>query len=182
MVAEMVCLGRVDCKVLGFRAEVLQQTPFESDATMVATPPSPKRLSLLPPEDEEIVQQAMEEFAPLETPHFEILLDQRPPLIRPALNADGEPARPAVELPFTLHAGQYGRLLLAPVTHRPELTVWSLYVVWEFKGRRQESLYGEFQVTGYTGWMTFVPHGEPSPTPVSQVAYDHWDLQYTVDG
>jgi hypothetical protein len=69
-------------------------------------------------------------------------------------------------------------VFLAPVTHSPDLMVWSLYVIWEFEGKRQESLYGTFQVTGYTGWMTFVPHGEPSPTPVSQVAYDHWDIQY----
>ena len=178
IVAEMVCFGKIDLMILGFRAEVIQQTSFQSDGTMIAMPPTPNRLSFLPPEEEELVQKAMKKFVPLEIPHFEILLDKYPPIIRPALKADGLPARPTPQLPFTLHPGEQRRFLLAPVTHSPELTVWSLYVIWEFEGKHQESPYGTFQVTGYTGWMEFSPHAEPRPLPASKAAYDHWDVQY----
>lgn len=178
MVAEMVCRGDIDFRILGFRAEVIQQTPFQSDGTQVAMPPNPNGISFLPPDEEEIVQRATEEFIPLEIPHFEILLDQHPPVIRPALKADGRPARPTPEFPFTLHPGEYRTFFLAPVTHSQDLMVWSMYAIWEFEGKRQESLYGTFQVTGDTGWRTFAPGGEPSPTSVSQVAYDHWDIQH----
>lgn len=176
--AEMVCRGKIDFKILGFRAEVIRQTSFQSDGTSIALPPTPNRLSFLPPEEEELVQKAMQAFTPLHIPHFEILLDKHPPIIRPALKADGLPARPTPQLPFTLHPDEHRSFFLAPVTHSPDLTVWSLYVIWEFKGKRQESPYGTFQVTGNTGWTTFTPQGEPSPTAVNQVAYDHWDIQY----
>lgn len=178
MVVEMVCLGKIDCRILGFRAEVIQQTSFQSEGTMIALPPNHNRISFLSPDEEELLQKAMEEFIPLEIPHFEILLDKHPPIIRPALKADGQPARPTPQLPFTLYTGEYRSFFLAPVTHSPDLMVWSLYVIWEFEGKRQESQYDTFQVTGYTGWSTLIPHGEPSPIAVNQVAYDHWDIQY----
>jgi hypothetical protein len=109
MVAEMVCRGNIDFRILGFRAEVMQQTPFQSDVTQIAMPPNPNRVSFLPPDEEEIVRKSMEEFIPLEIPHFEILLDKHPPIIRPALKADGQPAPyPAVPLHFTCRR-IYGR-------------------------------------------------------------------------
>lgn len=178
MVAEMTCLGKIDIRILGFRAEVIQQISFQSDGIMIALPPNLNMTSLLPPDEEELVRKAMEEFIPLEIPHFEILLDKHPPIIRPALKADGRPARPTPQLPFTLHPGEYRSFFLAPVTHSPDLTAWSLHAIWEFEGKRQESPYGTFQVTGDTGWTTFIPYGEPSPTPVNKAAYDHWDIQY----
>jgi len=179
MIAEMVCLGEFDYKIVGFRAEVIRQTSFQSDGTVIAMPPTPHRLSLLPPEEEELARKAMESFIPLEIPHFEILLDKHPPIIRPALKAVGLPARPTPQLPFTLHPDEYRSFYLAPVTHSSDLTVWSLYVMWECEGKRQESPYGTFQVTGQTGWTLLTPKGEPRPAPVGQVvAPDHWDIQY----
>jgi hypothetical protein len=177
MFAEMVCRGNIDFKILGFRAEVIQQTSFRSDGTMIASLPNPNRLSFLPPEEDELVRKAEEAFIPLEIPHFEILLDKHPPIIRPALKADGLPARPTPQIPFTLHPNEYRSFFLAPVTHNPDLTVWSLDVIWEFERELQESPYGTFQVTGDTGWRTFIPYGEPSSTPVNKVV-DHWDIQY----
>lgn len=177
MFAEMVCRGNIDFKILGFRAEVIRRTSLQSDGTMLAMPPNPNTL-ILSPDLEEPTRKAMEAFIPLEIPHFEILLDKHPPIIRPALKADGLPARPTPQLPFTLHPNEYRSFFLAPVTHSPDLTVWSLYVIWEFEGKRQESVYDTFQVTGYTGWRTSYPQDGSSPTPVNKVAYDHWDIQY----
>jgi hypothetical protein len=169
MVAEMVCHGKVDYKIVGFRAEVRRQTSFQSDGIMIKSSPKPYASVRYP---------GLEEATRFEIPQFEILLDKHPPLIRPALQADGLPARPTPQLPFTLHPSEYRRFFLAPVTHTPDLIVWSLYVTWEFEGKRSESPYGTFQVTGYTGWRTFTAQAEPSPTPVNQVADDHWDIQY----
>jgi hypothetical protein len=177
MFAEMVCRGNIDFKILGFRAEVIQQTSFQSNGTMMARPPNPNRLSFLSPEEDELVRKAEETFIPLEIPHFEILLDKHPPIIRPALKADGLPARPTPQIPFTLHPNEYRSFFLAPVTHSPDLTVWSLYVIREFEGKLQESLYGTFPVTGDTGWMEFSPHAEPRPALANEVV-DHWDIQY----
>ena len=115
----------------------------------------------------------MQAFIPLELPHFEILLDKHPPIIRPALKADGLPACSTPQLPFTLHPGEHRRFLLAPVTHSPELTMWSLHVIWEFEGKRQKSPYGIFQVTGYTGFMAYSPHAEPRPLSANEIT-DHW--------
>jgi hypothetical protein len=170
MVAEMVCHGKVDYQIVGFRAEVRQQTSFQSDGIMIKSSPKPYTSIRYP--------DGLEEATRFEIPQFEILLDKHPPLIRPALQADGLPARPTPQLPFTLPPGEYRRFFLAPVTHTPDLIVWSLYVMWEFEGERRESPYGTFQVTGYTGWRTFTAQAEPSPTPVNQVADDHWDIQY----
>jgi hypothetical protein len=177
LVAEMFCYGNVDLMILGFKAEIIRQTTLQSDGVMISMPPTPNRLSFLPPEEEELAQKAMKEFIPLETPHFEILLDEHPPIIRPALKADGLPARPTPQFPSTLHPNEYRKFLLAPVTHSPDLTVWSLFVIWEIEGKRQEAQYGAFQVTGNTGFKTFHPHGGSSPTPVNQVV-DHWETQY----
>jgi hypothetical protein len=155
IVAEMVCLDKIDYRILGFRAEVIRQTSFQSDGTMIGGKPS------------------------LEIPHFEILLDKHPPIIRPALKADGQPARPTPQLPFTLHPNEYRKFFLAPVTHSPDLTVWSLYDIWEIEGERHETPCGTFQVTGYTGWKIFHAQGGSSPAPVGQaIAHEHWDIKY----
>lgn len=179
LVAEMFGLGKIDLKIVGFKAEVLRQTSFQSDGTLIQVSPQSNGISLLPPEEAAALQKAREAFTPLEIPHFEILLDKRPPIVRPALKADGQPARPTPPLPFTLHHREYRSFFLAPVTHSPDLTVWSLYAIWEIEGKRVESPYGTFQVTGYTGWWIYSQDGRrPAPVGQSAIADGHWDSQY----
>lgn len=112
---------------------------------------------------------------PLEIPHFEILLDKNPPIVRPALNADGLPARSVPQLPFTLHPNERRSFFLAPVTHSRDLKEWVLYLIWEFEGKSLESPYKIFQVTGETGMITFNPDGTIMP----HLPKDHWDTQYS---
>ena len=57
IVAEMVCRGKIDFKILGLRAEVIQQTSFQSDSITKAIPPTPNVLFGLPPEEEERVEK-----------------------------------------------------------------------------------------------------------------------------
>src|SRR5439155_26759206 len=67
MCVEIVCQRNFDFKILGFRAEVIQQTSFQSDGTLLAMPPNPKmpRISFLSPEEDELVKKAEEAFIPL---------------------------------------------------------------------------------------------------------------------
>lgn len=170
VVAEMVCHGKVDYKILGFRAEVRQQTSFQSDGTMIKSSPKPYSSVRYP--------DGLGEATRLEIPHFEILLDRRPPLVRPALKADGLPARPTPQFPFTLHSGEYRSFFLAPVTHNPDKTAWSLYVIWEVEGKRGEAQYGTYLVTGDTGWKVFDSQGARPASVRETPAHDHWDIQY----
>ncbi|HEX5441566.1 MAG TPA: hypothetical protein VFW76_11830 [Ktedonobacterales bacterium] len=157
IVAEFACPGKDDVAILGFRADISQRTKLEQSGVMIHTSPE------------------------LEPPQLEILLDENPPVIRPALKADGQPARALAPFPFTLHSGEQVKYFLAPITQNPDLTAWSLYVRWQVRGEQNETLCGTFQTTGDTGFQTFSPGGkEPEPTPANMVNAGHWVVQYNV--
>ena len=155
VIVEFACLGKDDVTILGFRADVSQRTKMEPSGVMLHQSPE------------------------LEPPQLEILLDENPPVIRPALKADGQPARALAPFPFTLHAGEQAKYFLAPVTRNPDLAAWSLYVRWQVRGEQNETTCGSLQVTGNTGFKTFSPGGkEPEPTPANMVDPGHWVVQY----
>lgn len=157
IIVEFACPGKDDVAILGFHAKVSQRTKLESSGVMLHQSPE------------------------LEPPQLEILLDENPPVIRPALKADGQPARALAPFPFTLHSGEQVKYFLAPVTHNPDLTAWSLYVRWQVHGEQNESLCGTLQTTGNTGFKTFSPGGkEPEPSPANMVDPGHWVVQYNL--
>jgi hypothetical protein len=157
VIVESACLGKDDVTILGFRANVSQRTKMEPSGVMLHKSPE------------------------LESPQLEILLDENPPVIRPALKADGQPARALAPFPFTLHAGEQVKYFLAPVTQNPDLTAWSLYVRWQVRGEQNESLCGSLQTTGNTGFNTFSPGGKgPEPSPANMVDPGHWVTQHNV--
>jgi hypothetical protein len=170
LLVELVACGMDTVVVEGVRAEIVSvdEVTFDGVAQTMSRMPD---LNLAPPDADDMLRRSVRDYRPLAPPHLEVLLDQRPPLVRPARGSTQEP----VAFPVSLGPEEGLSLFVAPVTGDSRVTSWNLIVDYRAGDRRGSSIEWPQSVTGDVGFRTFSPDGTaPEPTPVSVLAPDHW--------
>ncbi|MGP3947867.1 SseB family protein [Streptomyces sp. 7N604] len=151
----------------GVRAEVTACRDVEFDGTQVTRSSQPDLI--LSDDLLAAARQDPGEYRPLDPPHFEALLDEQSPVVRPAL---GSP-QPTPEFPLTLHPRCFGAFYVAPVTEDRRRVEWNLVIDFTLDGIH-DTLSVPLSVTGATGLVAARPDGSDCPTPVQDFAPDHW--------
>lgn len=168
---ELAATGQEDVLLHALRAEVLRRSPLGPAG--VAMVPQPGPAISFADDLAEARRRGLENYRPLEVPHVEVFLDETPPLVRQALRAGGEPARPEFALPLRVAAGTTERIVLAPITDDRGRVDWRLTADVSCGTFRTA---GEWALlaTAETTMRTFHPGGtEPDVTPVHELA-PHW--------
>jgi hypothetical protein len=159
----------------GLRAEVTERAPLEYDG--VATVPQPGPAGSAADDLAEARRRGLEKYRPLQVPHLEILLDTEPPTIRPALNADGTPARECPPFPLLLQKGTHLKLILAPLTDDRRHVFWRLLIDVEWEGNLKATS-RDLHITAETTYRIFYPDGrEPESVPAHELA-PHWHTAF----
>jgi hypothetical protein len=110
---------------------------------------------------------------PSAEPHFEIFLDERPPLIRQAIGMGDVLIHPETTLPFSIEPGNSRSLILVPLTNSDGLMIWQL-VIEISTPKGQSTLIGKMYITGDSGWVAYDQQGRESvPAPMA----NHWPLR-----
>lgn len=168
LLVELVACGMDTVVVDGIRAEIISVDEVTLDGVAKTMPRMPD-LNLAPDADD-MIRRSVRHYRPLDPPHLEVLLDQRPPAVRPARGSTQEP----VVFPVSLPPEEALPLFVAPVTGDPRVTSWNLIVDYRVGERRGAIEWPQF-VTGDVGFRTFSPGGTSAePTSISVLAPDHW--------
>lgn len=167
VMVELVAPGLDTVAVTGIGAEVTTTTDVDFDGVQVAMARMP---DLIGSDDlVESTQRSVASYQPLDPPHFVALLDQSPPIVQVAHDSP----QPPIELPLTLLPNDSVTFLVAPVTNDPRLMAWNLLIEWTVDSTRN-TIRWPLSVTGDTGYRTALPNGENRPTPIRNIAPDHW--------
>jgi hypothetical protein len=159
-------------RVTALGAQVVERRPLDTDGVSMALAKPP---DLVYSADlQEAAERSARSFEPLPVPHFEVLLDEDPPIVRRTLLAPDTYAHPGVALPLEVAGPSITTIFLAPLTGAEDLVVWRLAVTLSAGGAPDVTRSWELQTTGRTGWRTFSPGGgEPADTPAHEIT-DHW--------
>lgn len=147
--------GSDEVQVFGFRAELTTRRTFSEEPVVGMVP-----------------------RGRIQAPHFEVLLDANPPVIRRALTREGEPVRTGQDLPITVQPGSSVAIFLSPLTDDPRFTEWSLTAI----VGTQEASYAHtlpVRTTAYSGWTVYPSEGGQRDAPGSELAelVGHWTAQ-----
>lgn len=154
--------------VSAIRAVYRSLVEYAFPAQLCATPPGP--MLVYADDLQKPAEQAQEGYRRLQVPHFEVHLGVHRPLIVEAVLPDGEPAREPAEL--TVPARTATRIVLAPVTFRPECISWRLVIRWQEDGDDLHSAW-DLLATGEVGWSVSSPDGGSRSRPLAD--FGHWD-------
>ena len=159
----------------GLWAQVTGRESVTADGVSMALPRQPDLV--LSPDLEEPGRRATENFQPLEIPHYEVVLDAVPALVRPARDAYGRRVRRVPDMPLRVPAGASTRVILAAVTGAPELVHWRMLADVS-QGGRIWSVTWDLAVTATSGMATYPAGGNgPVSTPVQQLFPQHCALR-----
>ncbi|MGW4940439.1 hypothetical protein ACWEOZ_02465 [Actinoplanes sp. NPDC004185] len=157
------------------RARRTGRESLTADGVSLALPRQPDLV--LSADLEEPGRRAVAAFEPLEVPHYEVVLDADPPLVRPARDAYGRPPRWVPDGPPLVPAGGSARVVLAALTGDPVLVRWRLLADVAQDGRTWTFAW-DLSVTATSGMVHYEPGGDgPITTPVQELFPQHWTLR-----
>ncbi|MEU8232302.1 hypothetical protein AB0C12_22190 [Actinoplanes sp. NPDC048967] len=157
------------------RAQVTGRESLTADGISVALPRQPDLV--LSADLEEPGRRAAAAFEPLEIPHYEVVLDAVPALVRTARDAHGRPPRWVPDGPPLVPAGGRARVVLAALTSDPALVRWRLRAD-VTQDDRTWSFAWDLSVTATSGMVHYRPGGNgPIVTPVQELFPQHWTLR-----
>lgn len=169
ILVELAAPGVDTVVITSIGAEVTDVTEVEFDSVSV----SQQRMPDLIGSDDlvEPTRRAVEGYRPLDPPHFEALLDHRPPIVERAHGSAQQP----MAMPLILRPGETAFFFVAPVTSDVRLTSWNLFLHWTL-GQYSDIIRWPLTVTGDTGHKIFYPHEHKAsePAPIQTLAPDHW--------
>jgi hypothetical protein len=165
-----------DVTLEGLWAQVIGREPLAADGVSLALPRKPDLV--LSADLEASARRAADSFEPLEIPHFEVVLDAVPALVRPARDADGRRVRPMPDGPLRVPAEAGTRVVLAAVTDDPDHVRWRLLSDVSQAGRTW-SVTWDLSITARSGMVYYDPGADgPVSTPVQQLFPQHWTLRW----
>ncbi len=107
-------------------------------------------------------------------PHFEVLLDERPPVVRQALDPGGAVLHPELRFPVVVDAPT--TLLLTPLTDEKEVVWWRFALTFVATTGRWKLETPSFPVTSDRAWLKFSPGGAEPERVRDPMAGAHWPL------
>lgn len=113
-------------------------------------------------------------WVPGATPHLEVLLDEKPPVVRPAQHSDGALAHPEFSMPLVVEAAGSVQLLIAPVTDSDALVWWRLCVEFAVDEHQWRLESPAMCVTTNMTWRTYKPGGGEPERSRDPFAWEHW--------